>query len=79
MNAFRAELRRFIDQQVGGIDKLKHLIRCAINNPSKYSQKSREEICLGLLAGFIASHMVNHRGEGMVLDILLGRFVRVPG
>ena len=29
-------------------------------------------ILLGLLAGFIASHMVNHRGEGMVLDILLG-------
>ena len=29
-------------------------------------------ICLGLLAGFIASHLVNHRGEGMVLDILLG-------
>ena len=29
-------------------------------------------IFLGLLAGFIASHMVNHRGEGMVLDILLG-------
>lgn len=27
---------------------------------------------LGLLAGFIASHMVNHRGEGMVLDVLLG-------
>jgi len=27
---------------------------------------------LGLLAGFIASHLVNHRGEGMVLDILLG-------
>jgi uncharacterized membrane protein YeaQ/YmgE (transglycosylase-associated protein family) len=29
-------------------------------------------IVLGLLAGFIASHLVNHRGEGMVLDILLG-------
>ena len=29
-------------------------------------------ILLGLLAGFIASHLVNHRGEGMVLDILLG-------
>ncbi|HUA58421.1 MAG TPA: GlsB/YeaQ/YmgE family stress response membrane protein [Verrucomicrobiae bacterium] len=29
-------------------------------------------IILGLLAGFIASHLVNHRGEGMVLDILLG-------
>jgi uncharacterized membrane protein YeaQ/YmgE (transglycosylase-associated protein family) len=29
-------------------------------------------ILLGLLAGFIASHIVNHRGEGMVLDILLG-------
>lgn len=27
---------------------------------------------LGLLAGFIASHLVNHRGEGMVLDVLLG-------
>jgi uncharacterized membrane protein YeaQ/YmgE (transglycosylase-associated protein family) len=29
-------------------------------------------VLLGLVAGFIASHMVNHRGEGMVLDILLG-------
>ncbi len=29
-------------------------------------------LLLGLLAGFIASHIVNHRGEGMVLDILLG-------
>ena len=29
-------------------------------------------IVLGLLAGFIASHLVNRRGEGMVLDILLG-------
>ena len=29
-------------------------------------------IVLGLIAGFIASHIVNHRGEGMVLDILLG-------
>ncbi len=29
-------------------------------------------ILLGLVAGFIASHIVNRRGEGMVLDILLG-------
>ncbi len=29
-------------------------------------------IVLGLIAGFIASHIVNHRGEGMVLDVLLG-------
>src|SRR5690242_8272896 len=29
-------------------------------------------IVLGLLAGFVASHLVNHRGEGMVLDVLLG-------
>ena len=29
-------------------------------------------LILGLLSGFIASHLVNHRGEGMVLDILLG-------
>jgi len=29
-------------------------------------------IVLGLLAGFIASYLVNHRGEGMVLDVLLG-------
>jgi len=27
---------------------------------------------LGLLAGFIASKVVNRRGEGIVLDILLG-------
>ena len=29
-------------------------------------------LLLGLVAGFIASHLVNHHGEGMVLDILLG-------
>jgi uncharacterized membrane protein YeaQ/YmgE (transglycosylase-associated protein family) len=29
-------------------------------------------IVLGLIAGFIASHIVNRRGEGVVLDILLG-------
>lgn len=29
-------------------------------------------ILLGLVAGFIASHLVNHRGEGVVLDVLLG-------
>jgi len=29
-------------------------------------------ILLGLISGFIASHLVNHRGEGMVLDTLLG-------
>ena len=29
-------------------------------------------IVLGLIAGFVASHLVDHRGEGMVLDILLG-------
>jgi uncharacterized membrane protein YeaQ/YmgE (transglycosylase-associated protein family) len=36
-------------------------------------------IILGLVAGFIASHMVNHRGEGMVLDILLGIVGAVVG
>jgi uncharacterized membrane protein YeaQ/YmgE (transglycosylase-associated protein family) len=29
-------------------------------------------IVLGLLAGFIASKLVNRRGEGILLDILLG-------
>jgi uncharacterized membrane protein YeaQ/YmgE (transglycosylase-associated protein family) len=29
-------------------------------------------ILLGLVAGFLASHIVNHRGEGVVLDVLLG-------
>ena len=29
-------------------------------------------ILLGLVAGFIASHIVNHRGEGILLDVLLG-------
>src|SRR6202035_846334 len=29
-------------------------------------------ILLGLVAGFIASHLVNHHGEGVVLDVLLG-------
>ena len=29
-------------------------------------------IVLGVIAGFIGSKMVNRRGEGMLLDILLG-------
>ena len=29
-------------------------------------------LLLELLAGLIAGHLVNHRGEGMILDILLG-------
>jgi uncharacterized membrane protein YeaQ/YmgE (transglycosylase-associated protein family) len=29
-------------------------------------------IVLGLIAGFIGSKLVNHRGEGVVLDIVLG-------
>jgi len=29
-------------------------------------------IVLGLLAGFIASHLVDHRGEGWFIDIILG-------
>ncbi len=29
-------------------------------------------IVLGLISGFIASHIVNRRGEGVVRDILLG-------
>ena len=36
-------------------------------------------IVLGLLAGFISSHLVNHRGEGMVLDVLLGIVGAVTG
>jgi len=29
-------------------------------------------IVLGLISGFVASHLVNRRGEGMLLDIMLG-------
>jgi uncharacterized membrane protein YeaQ/YmgE (transglycosylase-associated protein family) len=29
-------------------------------------------IFLGLIAGFIGSKIVNHRGEGILLDIILG-------
>ena len=36
-------------------------------------------ILLGLIAGFVASHLVDHRGEGMVLDILLGIVGAVVG
>ena len=36
-------------------------------------------IILGLIAGFIGSHVVNHQGEGMVLDILLGIVGAVVG
>lgn len=29
-------------------------------------------IILGLVAGFIASKLINHQGQGVVMDILLG-------
>jgi len=29
-------------------------------------------LILGLIAGFIASRIVNHRGSGLVMDIVLG-------
>lgn len=36
-------------------------------------------IVLGLIAGFIASHLVNKSGEGMFLDIILGIVGAVVG
>jgi uncharacterized membrane protein YeaQ/YmgE (transglycosylase-associated protein family) len=36
-------------------------------------------IVLGLIAGFIASKMVNHTGEGIFLDIVLGIVGAVVG
>jgi uncharacterized membrane protein YeaQ/YmgE (transglycosylase-associated protein family) len=36
-------------------------------------------IILGLIAGFIASKLVNRRGEGVVLDIILGIVGAVVG
>jgi uncharacterized membrane protein YeaQ/YmgE (transglycosylase-associated protein family) len=36
-------------------------------------------IVLGLLAGFIGSKIVNRRGEGIVLDILLGIVGAITG
>jgi uncharacterized membrane protein YeaQ/YmgE (transglycosylase-associated protein family) len=36
-------------------------------------------IVLGLIAGFIASKIVNRRGEGLILDIVLGVVGAVVG
>jgi uncharacterized membrane protein YeaQ/YmgE (transglycosylase-associated protein family) len=36
-------------------------------------------IVLGLIAGFIGSKIVNRRGEGIILDILLGILGAVTG
>lgn len=36
-------------------------------------------IILGLIAGFIGSKIVNHRGEGLFLDIILGIIGAVVG
>jgi uncharacterized membrane protein YeaQ/YmgE (transglycosylase-associated protein family) len=36
-------------------------------------------IVLGLLTGFIASKLVNKRGEGVIVDILLGIVGAVVG
>lgn len=34
---------------------------------------------MGLLAGFIASKLVNNRGEGLIVDILLGIIGAIVG
>ncbi len=36
-------------------------------------------VLLGLVAGFIASHIVNRRGEGVILDVLLGIVEAIVG
>jgi uncharacterized membrane protein YeaQ/YmgE (transglycosylase-associated protein family) len=36
-------------------------------------------IILGLVAGFIASKIVNHTGEGVIVDIILGILGAVVG
>ncbi len=36
-------------------------------------------IILGLIAGFIGSKIVNHRGEGIFLDIILGIIGAIVG
>lgn len=36
-------------------------------------------IILGLIAGFIASKIVNKRGEGMLMDIVLGMVGAIVG
>ena len=36
-------------------------------------------IVLGLVAGFIASKIVNRRGDGVLLDVILGVFGAVIG
>jgi uncharacterized membrane protein YeaQ/YmgE (transglycosylase-associated protein family) len=36
-------------------------------------------IVLGLLAGFIASQIVNHRGSGLLLDLVLGIIGAIVG
>ena len=36
-------------------------------------------IVLGLIAGFIASRLVNKRGEGMLLDLVLGIVGAIAG
>jgi len=36
-------------------------------------------IVLGLIAGFISSKIVNRRGEGIILDVLLGVIGAVVG
>jgi uncharacterized membrane protein YeaQ/YmgE (transglycosylase-associated protein family) len=40
--------------------------------PSEFTMSFLAWIVLGLIAGFIASKLVNKSGDGMVLDILLG-------
>ena len=36
-------------------------------------------IILGLIAGFVASKLVNHSGSGMLLDIVIGIVVALLG
>jgi uncharacterized membrane protein YeaQ/YmgE (transglycosylase-associated protein family) len=50
-----------------------------INNVGGVLMSFLAWIVLGLIAGFIASKIVNQRGEGIVLDIVLGIVGAVVG
>jgi uncharacterized membrane protein YeaQ/YmgE (transglycosylase-associated protein family) len=68
-----------IVQRLGCEDRSPLLGRCAPTNLKERKMSIIGWIVLGLIAGFIASKIVNKQGEGIILDIVLGVIGAVVG
>src|ERR1022692_854715 len=65
--------------QPNGVQGLSPCCRSDQNLKGKHRMSFLAWIVLGLIAGFIGSKIVNKKGEGLILDIILGMVGAVVG